>query len=167
MTSDRNNSVKISNHWDSFLPDISASILKSNYAKLLARSIYSVDEYKWRYERCISKLGHEIYVDKLQTVSVNVNDAHRCKMNGWTGQTAGISWIPDWAFIIGNVYIIKIQQIQKKEKRKKKKKKDMRNTTSKTYQNQCLRTASSKQHGWELNLKDILHCAQTYQTTDV
>ena len=39
MTSDRNDSVKILNHWDSFLPDISDSILKSNYAKLLARSI--------------------------------------------------------------------------------------------------------------------------------
>ena len=41
MTSDRNDSVKILNHWDSFLPDISASILKNNYAKLLARSICS------------------------------------------------------------------------------------------------------------------------------
>ena len=41
MTSDRNYSVKILNHCDSFLPNISASILKSNYAKLLARSIYS------------------------------------------------------------------------------------------------------------------------------
>ena len=39
MTSDRNDSVKVLNHWDSFLPDISASILKSNHAKLLARSI--------------------------------------------------------------------------------------------------------------------------------
>ena len=39
MTSDRNDSVKSFNHWDSFLPDISASSLKSNYAKLLARSI--------------------------------------------------------------------------------------------------------------------------------
>ena len=40
MTSDRNNRVKIFNHWYSFLPDISASILKSNYANLLARSIF-------------------------------------------------------------------------------------------------------------------------------
>ena len=40
MTSDRNDSVKNLNHWDSFLPDISDSILKSNYAKLLARRIY-------------------------------------------------------------------------------------------------------------------------------
>ena len=39
MTSDKNDSVKIFNHWDSFLTDISVSILKSNYAKLLAKSI--------------------------------------------------------------------------------------------------------------------------------
>ena len=39
ITSDRNDSVRILSHWTSFLPDISASILKSNYAKLLARSI--------------------------------------------------------------------------------------------------------------------------------
>ena len=32
ITSDRNDSVKILNHLGSFLPDISASILKSNYA---------------------------------------------------------------------------------------------------------------------------------------
>ena len=40
MTSDRNDSVKILNFTDSFLPDISASFLKSNYAKLLAKSIF-------------------------------------------------------------------------------------------------------------------------------
>ena len=39
MTSDRNDSIKILNHWDSFLPDISASFSKSNYAKLLAEII--------------------------------------------------------------------------------------------------------------------------------
>ena len=42
ITSDRNNSVKILNHWTSVLPDISASFLKSNYAKLLARSIFQL-----------------------------------------------------------------------------------------------------------------------------
>ena len=78
-------------------------------------NIYTVDKYEWRYERCISKLGHEIYVDGLQTVSVNVNDAHRYKMNGCTGETAGIAWIPDKPFITGNVHIIKIQQIQQKK----------------------------------------------------
>ena len=41
MTSNRNDSVKIVNHWDSFIPGISASFLKSNYAKLLAKSIYN------------------------------------------------------------------------------------------------------------------------------
>ena len=54
---------------------------------------------------------------------MNVNDAHRGKMNGCTGETAGIAWIPDGAFITGNVHIINIQQIQKKKKKKKKKKK--------------------------------------------
>ena len=44
MTSDRNDSVKI---LDSFLPDISASILKSYYAKLLARSRYT--HSRWYY----------------------------------------------------------------------------------------------------------------------
>ena len=39
LTSDRNDSVKILNHWDTFLPDITASFLKNNYAKLLAKSI--------------------------------------------------------------------------------------------------------------------------------
>ena len=72
--------------------------------------------YEWRYERCNSKLGYEIYVHRLQTVSVNVNDAHRCKMNGCTGETAGIAWVPDGVFITGNgSYLIKIQQIQKKK----------------------------------------------------
>ena len=42
ISSDRNDSVKIFNHWTSFISDIFASILKSNYAKLLARSIYSL-----------------------------------------------------------------------------------------------------------------------------
>ena len=51
---------------------------------------------------------------------MNVNDAHRCKMNGCTGETAGIAWIPDGVFITGNVHKIKIQQIQKKKKKKKK-----------------------------------------------
>ena len=51
---------------------------------------------------------------------MNVNDAHRGKMNGCTGETAGIAWIPDGAFITGNVLIINIQQIQKKKKKKKK-----------------------------------------------
>ena len=38
MTSDRYDSVKILNHLDSFLPDISAFIWESSYAKLLAKS---------------------------------------------------------------------------------------------------------------------------------
>ena len=38
MTSDRNDSVKILNHCDWFLPDFSASIVKSSYANLV-RSI--------------------------------------------------------------------------------------------------------------------------------
>ena len=42
ITSDRNDSVKILNHWTSFLPDISASILKSNYDKLLASGIFEL-----------------------------------------------------------------------------------------------------------------------------
>ena len=42
MPSYRNDSVNIFSHWDSFLPDISTSILKSNYAKHLARSIYKL-----------------------------------------------------------------------------------------------------------------------------
>ena len=45
-------------------------------SKRPAPVIYTVDKYEWRYERCISKLSHEIYVERLQTVSVNVNDAH-------------------------------------------------------------------------------------------
>ena len=49
MTSDRNDSVKILNHCDSFLPDISASILKSNYAKLLATSIYDIPSECYLY----------------------------------------------------------------------------------------------------------------------
>ena len=40
MTSDRNDSVNILNHWDLFLPDISASLLESNYANLLAMSLH-------------------------------------------------------------------------------------------------------------------------------
>ena len=39
MTSDRNDSVKILNLCASFLPDTSSILKKSNYAKLLARSI--------------------------------------------------------------------------------------------------------------------------------
>ena len=54
MTLDRNDSVKVLNHWDSFLPDISASILKSNYAKLLARSIYEIE--KWLSYSYIQRL---------------------------------------------------------------------------------------------------------------
>ena len=47
MTSDGNDSLKILNHLDSFLPDVSASILKSNYAKLLVRSIFvTIDDRK-------------------------------------------------------------------------------------------------------------------------
>ena len=52
---------------------------------------------------------------------MNVNDAHRGKMNGCTGETAGIAWIPDGAFITGNVRIIKIQQIKKKKRTTEKK----------------------------------------------
>ena len=40
MASDRNDSVTILNHCDSFYPDISVSFMDSNYAKLLAKSIY-------------------------------------------------------------------------------------------------------------------------------
>ena len=40
MTSDRSDSINILNHWDLFIPEISASIFESNYAKLWARSIY-------------------------------------------------------------------------------------------------------------------------------
>ena len=50
-----------------------------------------------------------------------MNDAHRYKMDGCTGETAGIAWIPDGTFITGNVHIIKIQQIQKKNNNNKKK----------------------------------------------
>ena len=32
MISERNDRVEIFNHWDSFVPDISATILKCNYA---------------------------------------------------------------------------------------------------------------------------------------
>ena len=48
-------------------------------------------------------------------------------MNRCTGETAGIAWIPDGAFITGNVHIINIQQIQKK-----KKKKEIRKSTRKS-----------------------------------
>ena len=46
--------------------------------------------------------------------AIEIDCVIRCKMNGCTGETAGIAWIPDGAFITGYVYIIKIQQIQKK-----------------------------------------------------
>ena len=48
---------------------------------------------------------------------MNVNDAHRCKMNGCTGETTGTAWIPDGAFITGNVHIIKFNRFKKKEKK--------------------------------------------------
>ena len=62
MTSDRNDSLKIFNHLDSFLPYVSASILKSNYAKLLARSICIYGIYFWQSRR--------LDVDLLSTGSV-------------------------------------------------------------------------------------------------
>ena len=55
------------------------------------------------YERCISKLGSDLYVDKLQTVCVNGDDAHRWQVNGCAEKTAGIAWIPDGAFVTGSI----------------------------------------------------------------
>ena len=73
-----------------------------------------------RYERCISKIGDDIYVDRLQTVSANVNDAHRSETNGCTGETAGIAWIPDGASVTG--YISSCNKFQQTKKIKKKEK---------------------------------------------
>ena len=66
MTSNRNDSVKILNHWYSFKSDISASFLKSNYAKLLARSICQND-----VRRAFDKFIHTlIYASKTKIFSL-------------------------------------------------------------------------------------------------
>ena len=39
-------------------------------------------------------------------------------MNGHTGETAGIAWIPDGAFITGNVHILKNSTDSSKKKKK-------------------------------------------------
>ena len=56
MTANRNDSVSILNHWDSLQSDVSASILKSNYAKLLARSILASSKDFGSYRICDQRM---------------------------------------------------------------------------------------------------------------
>ena len=65
------------------------------------------------YERCINKLGIDLHVDRLQTLSLNGDDAHRWQVNGCAGETAGIAWIPDGAFVTGNIHEIKFNSLKK------------------------------------------------------
>ena len=55
------------------------------------------------YGRGISKLGSDPYEDRLQTVYANGDDAQRWQVNGCAGKTAGIAWMPDEAFVTGNI----------------------------------------------------------------
>ena len=61
-----NDSVKILNHWDSFLPGISASILKSNYVQLLARSICIMTK------KDVLIVGRDVHVHDERCVSLHI-----------------------------------------------------------------------------------------------
>ena len=63
------------------------------------------------------KVFIDLYVDRLQTVSVNEDDTDRWQVNGCARETAGIAWIFDGAFVTGNIHEIKFNRLKKNTRR--------------------------------------------------